>query len=188
MSRYGNGIRRRDRWSLRATASRNSHCAPTVRGNRKERLDRADRTAVEDAEGHARPAPSEAARRRGPRGEDRDRPRPLRAFPPASGSWRRDTGGDLLRTGAVAPVSDPAPSWQAGRRPAGLSVPHRPPRCGTAAAGASPKSSLKGRARRSAKGAGVGRRLPAGHANNDETAGLCAPKGVAITIAPLQVR
>src|SRR5664279_92936 len=33
--------------------------------------------------------------------------------------------------------------------------------------------------------AGVGRRVPAGHANDDETAGLCAPKGIAISIAPL---
>ena len=35
-------------------------------------------------------------------------------------------------------------------------------------------------------GAGVGRPVPAGHTNDDETAGLCAPTGIAIPIAPLQ--
>src|SRR5450759_2775674 len=43
----------------------------------------------------------------------------------------------------------------------------------------------EGPSRRSAKGAGVGRPVPAGHANDDETAGLYAPKGIAIPIAPL---
>src|ERR1035437_2977423 len=71
-----------------------------VRGGRKEGLDRADRTPVEDAEGHARAAPTAAVGGGRSDGEDRDGPPPLRAFPPASGGRRSDTGRGLLRTDA----------------------------------------------------------------------------------------
>ena len=91
-----------------------------VRGDREEGLDRADREAVEDAEGHARPALAAAAGGRRLDGEGRAGTRPLRALPPASGAWRSDAGRDLLREDAVAPVRDPASSRQAGRRPDGL--------------------------------------------------------------------
>src|ERR1035441_1798493 len=99
-----------------------------VRGGRKEGLNRPNRTAVEDAEGHARAAPTAAVGGGRLDGEGRDWPRPLRALPPASGSRRSDTGGNLLRPDPVAPFRDPASSWQTGRRPDGITVPCRLPR------------------------------------------------------------
>src|ERR1035438_3494004 len=79
-----------------------------VRGGRKEGLNRTNRTAVEDAEGHARAAPTAAVGGGRSDGEGRDWPRPLRALPPASGARRSDTGRGLLRTDASASRRDPA--------------------------------------------------------------------------------
>src|SRR5664280_1409314 len=121
-----------------------ARCEAEVRCNRKEGLDRADRAFVEDAEGHARPAPAAAVGGGGSDGEDRDGPRPLRALPPASGARRCDAGRDLLRPDARASLSDPASPRQAGRRPDGFTVPGRVPRWGAAAAGTGSTSSLKG--------------------------------------------
>src|ERR1039457_3289044 len=85
-----------------------------VRRSREEGLHRADRTSVEDAEGHARASPDGAVGGTGSGGEDRARPAPLRALPPASGSRGCNSFGDLLRPDAVAPVSDPTSPGQAG--------------------------------------------------------------------------
>ena len=97
----------------------------------EEELDRADRAFVEDAEGHARPAPAAAHGGGRSDGEDRDGPRPLRPLPPASGARRCDAGRDLLRPDARASLSDPASPRQAGRSPNG-------------SAGTGSKSCLKG--------------------------------------------
>jgi len=64
----------------------------------------------------------------------------------AGGLWRVKPEPFCLFLGAaaVAPVSDPASSRQAGRSPNGSTVSRRVPRCGAAAAGTRSKSSLKG--------------------------------------------
>src|SRR5450756_1224632 len=111
-----------------------ARCEAEVRGNREEGLDRADRAFVEDAEGHARPAPAAAVGGARSDGEDRDGPRPLRPLPPASGA----------RPVARASLSDPASPRQAGRSPNGSAVSHRVPRRGAASAGTGSTSSLKG--------------------------------------------
>ena len=80
----------------------------------EEELDRADRTPVEDAEGHARPAPVAAVGGGGSDGEDPVGPRSLRALPLASGPRRCDAGGHLLREDAVAPFRNPAFARQVG--------------------------------------------------------------------------
>src|ERR1035437_9478541 len=144
-----------------------ARCEAEVRGNREEGLDRADRAFVEDAEGHARPAPAAAVGGARSDGEDRDGPRPLRPLPPASGARRCDAGRDLLRPDARASLSDPASPWQAGRSPNGSAVSHRVPRRGAASAGTGSKSSLKSAQegqRSTLKGVDVyapGRRTPA---------------------------
>jgi len=121
-----------------------ARCEAEVRGNRKEGLHRTDRTPVEDAEGQVRPPPAAAHGGGRSDGEDRARPRSLRALSPASGSWRCDAGRDLLRPDARASLSDPASPRQAGRSPNGSAVSHRVPRRGAASAGTDSTSSLKG--------------------------------------------
>src|ERR1017187_8765230 len=98
-----------------------------VRGGRKEGLNRPNRTAVEDAEGHARAAPTAAVGGRRLDGEGRDRPRPLRALPPASGNRRRDPRRDLLQTDASASLRDPASTGTAEARAGGVAVSNRLP-------------------------------------------------------------
>src|ERR1039457_620234 len=115
-----------------------------VRGGRKEGLNRPDRTPVEDAEGHAGPAPAATAGGRRLDGEGRDRPRPLRALPPASGNRRRDPRRDLLQTDASASRRDPASPGPAEGRADGLAVLRRLPRRGAAAACARSRSCLNG--------------------------------------------
>jgi hypothetical protein len=136
-----------------------------VRGNREEGLDRADRAFVEDAEGHVRPPPAAAHGGGRSDGEDRARPRSLRALSPASGSWRRDAGRDLLRPDARASLSDPASPRQAGRSPNGSAVSHRVPRRGAASAGTGSTSSLKG-----------------GHPG-ETSVDVCAHGGIVVTVA-----
>src|ERR1039457_6891808 len=114
-----------------------------VRGGRKEGLNRPDRTPVEDAEGHAGPAPAAAVGGGRLDGEGRDRPRPLRALPPASGNRRRAPRRDLLPTDASASLRDPPSPRPGGRRPDGSAVSRRLPRWRAAAASYSSKSSLK---------------------------------------------
>src|ERR1039458_1910048 len=153
-----------------------------VRGGRKEGLNRPNRTAVEDAEGHARAAPTAAVGGGRLDGEGRDWPRPLRALPPASGSRRSDTGGNLLQTNASASLRDPASPRPGGRRPDGSAVSRRLPRCGAVVAATASKSSLRGP---SPEG-NVGRRVRARRHRSDRRCGLCAPTAAAIPIAPLQ--
>src|ERR1017187_8841264 len=152
-----------------------------VRGGRKEGLNRPNRTAVEDAEGHAWPAPSEATRRGGPRRDGRAGPPPLLPLPPASGSRRSDASRGLLRSDVGASVGDPASSRKAGRRPDRLTVLRRVPRCGAAAAATGSKSSLKGRS----PGGNVVRPGRARRNRSGRGAGLCATTPAAIPIAPL---
>jgi hypothetical protein len=158
-----------------------------VRGNREEGFDRADRTLLENTEGHARPAPAAAVGGGRPAGKDRAGPRPLRAPPTTSRSRWCDAGRDLLRSDAIAPFRNPASTRQAGRKPDGLAVPNRVPRCGTAVSGAGSKSSLKEGHESSVKGAGVGRRVRARTHRSGRGAGLCPPTATAIPIASQQV-
>ena len=160
---------------------RDRHGGPDIDPWPPEGVDRTDREAVEDSEGHPRPTPAAAVGGGRPDGEGRAWPGPLRALPPASGSPAeqrrlRSTSGGRRHTCPRSRllVADRAKALWICRFASTTST-----RSGCC------RYWLNKQPERRSPGGNVGRRVCARRHRSDRGSGLRAPTPAAIPIAPL---